>query len=258
MVMAMNGQLYQICCITAATKKALKEETLPSFTPFLHEDRIEFQFLPEKTTLGTIVYTADDVISWYERCLEQGLQDIKMLVPTTVKNRSVLAFSNTTQCSLVCFYKEKVTYFSADWEYDPELKLWNILYLEQEWEDVPSEKPSFENNTESLEAVLIKIKELAHELESGQFALLFQESLDILSGAIDTEEARLSLRELPEANLRLFRAASKADVFGGIGSWNDEAPYKALKAGLANEYETLSSELLTQIRFAILYAINEW
>lgn len=56
----------------------------------------------------------------------------------------------------------------------------------------------------------------------------------------------------------MFEAASIADVFGAMGSWNDSPPYMAHKKGLDKEYETLSADLLRNIRLAILYAINEW
>ena len=43
-----------------------------------------------------------------------------------------------------------------------------------------------------------------------------------------------------------------------MGSWNDSPAYMAHKKGLSEEYETLSSVLLKNVRLAILYAINEW
>lgn len=51
----------------------------------------------------------------------------------------------------------------------------------------------------------------------------------------------MSLPEIPEENLHLFEAASTADVFGAIGSWNDSAPYMAHEKGMDKEYECLSS-----------------
>ena len=56
----------------------------------------------------------------------------------------------------------------------------------------------------------------------------------------------------------MFAAASKADVFGAMGSWNDSPPYAAHEKGLDAEYDQLSAELLKNIRLAILYAVNEW
>jgi len=43
-----------------------------------------------------------------------------------------------------------------------------------------------------------------------------------------------------------------------MGSWNDSPAYMAHEKGMDNEYESLSGELLKQIRLATLYAINEW
>ena len=56
----------------------------------------------------------------------------------------------------------------------------------------------------------------------------------------------------------MFVGASISVVFGAMGWLNDRAAYMGHKYGLSEEYETLSSELLKNVRLAILYAINEW
>ena len=48
------------------------------------------------------------------------------------------------------------------------------------------------------------------------------------------------------------------DVFGGMGSWNDEPGWLAQDKGLGQVYDELSDQLLRNIRSAILFAINEW
>jgi len=252
--------MYQICYIAAAAKKALKDKSSLSYTPLKYENRIEFQFLPERKLLCKKTHKVEDVTVWYDYCLKKGLQDIKYLAPVTVKNRTILGFSNTTESSLVCFYEKKVTYFTAQWEVDNVQKNWNILYTEQEWENAPSGKPQFENNKEHFKDVLIKIKELAYKIACNNFAVVFQKAIDILSGSSDytDTEYNLPLPEIPEENLHLFEAASTADVFGAMGSWNDSPAYMAHEKGMDNEYESLSGELLKQIRLATLYAINEW
>ena len=63
---------------------------------------------------------------------------------------------------------------------------------------------------------------------------------------------------MPKKNLALFAAASLADVFGGMGSWNDDAASMAQYKKRGKEYEELSNELFTQMRKAILFAVNEW
>ncbi len=253
--------MYQICCITAAAKKALKEKSALTYTPLKYEKKIEFQFLPEKKLFSTKKYKAENVPAWYDYCLKKRIQDIKFLAPAAVKDRNILGFSSTRQSSVVCFYKGgEVAYFSAQWEFDSAQKMWDILYTEQEWKDAPSVKPQFKNNTESFKSVLSEIKELARKIDCNNFAMVFQKALDILLGSSDyTDTAYYIPRpEIPEENLHLFEAASTADVFGAMGSWNDSPPYMAHEKGMDKEYEFLSSELLKQVRLATLYAINEW
>lgn len=257
----MNGQMYQICYITAAAKKALKEESSLRYIPLTYENRIEFQFLPERKLFSTKKYKAENVEEWFDNCLKKGLQDVKFLAPVAVKERNVLGFSNTTQSSIVCFYEgNRVSFFSAQWDFDSVEKVWNILYTEQEWKDVPSGKPHFESNFDSFKSVLLEIKELALKIECDSFAAVFQKSLDILLGSSEyTDTAyNIPLPEIPEENLHFFEAASIADVFGAMGSWNDSPAYMAHEKGLDKEYESLSSELLKQVRLTTLYAINEW
>lgn len=253
----MNGQLYQVCSIAVAAKNALKNKTCLDYNPLKYEDRTEFQCLTKRNLIGIKPYKAANVEDWFDFCIEKKLQDIIVLVPTAYEERGILGFSNTTQSSLVCFFKEKVTYFIPNWEFDSVQKVWNILYTEKEWEKAPISKPRFDNNYESLKDVLTQIKELAQRIDCDNFAAIFQKSLDMLLGSEDYS-GNWPLPDIPQDNLNLFKAASVADVFGAMGSWNDEPPYYAHIKGLEKEYAVLSDELLKQIRLAVLYAINEW
>ena len=257
----MNGEMYQICCITAAAKRARKEKTALTYSPQQYVNKTEFQFLPEKKLFYTSNFKAANVSAWYKHCLKKGMRDIKYLAPLAVKDRSFLGFSNTTQSSIVCYFKGgKVTYFTAHWEFDSAHKEWNVVYTEHEWKDAPSEMPRFENNTASFQSVLPKIKELAIKIDCPSFAAVFQKSFDILCGSVVSSVAgqHLPLPEIPKSNLPLFEAACTADVFGAMGSWNDTPRCLAHEKGLYDEYDELSSELLKQVRLAILFAINEW
>ena len=256
----MNGQMYQICRIAAAAKKALKEKTALVYEPVSYENRIEFQFLPQKTLYEGKIYTASSPPDWYDFCAAGELQDVVLTVPLTVSERSMLGFSNTTGSALLCFFKETNTYFAANWTFDSEQNVWNTLYTENERINVPLMKPQFKDESASFLIVLEKIKEFAARIDCMEFAGVFQKAIDILlgtSGFTDAEN-RLPLPAVPERNLRIFEAASTADVFGAMGSWNDSPPYLAHKKGLGAEYEELSDELLKQTRSAFLYSINEW
>lgn len=62
--------MYQICCITAAAKIALKEKS--TYTQLKYENRIEFQFLPERKLFSTKKYKAENVLAWFDYCIKKG------------------------------------------------------------------------------------------------------------------------------------------------------------------------------------------
>lgn len=143
------------------------------------------------------------------------------------------------------------------WEFDSLGKVWNTLYTEHEWTNPPSDKPNFKDNTQEFKVVLDDIEQFACQLKCDSFAKLFQKAAIILDETVRYIDEKHHI-PLPKKNLRIFEAASIADVFGAMGSWNDTPLYLAHEKGLEREYETLSSELLKQVRLAILYAVNEW
>ncbi len=258
----MNGQMFQIASIVAASKKAMQLNETVKYFPVKYENRIEFEFLPQMRFLGMKKYTAPNVSAWFEQIRKNQVTDVKLLCPYSVKDRGLLGFSNTTESSILCFHRNgKVTYFVADWQFNSVQKNWNILYSEHEWSNPPSKKPQFENNTDSFREVLLSIRELAIKIECENFAHIFSSAVNLLDGSSSEypdKKYGLELPQIPQQNLQMFEAASMADVFGAMGSWNDSPPYMAHKKGLDKEYETLSADLLKNIRLAILYAINEW
>lgn len=257
----MNGQIFQIASIVAASKKAMQLSEPIKYFPAKYENRIEFAFLPQMKFMKMKKYTAPNVSAWFEQIRKNQVLDVKLLCPYSVKDRNLLGFSNMTESSILCFHRNgKVTYFVADWQFDSVQKNWNILYSEHEWSNPPSKKPQFENNTDSFREVLLSIRELAIKIECENFAHIFSSAVNLLDGSSEYPDKKygLELPQIPQQNLQMFEAASIADVFGAMGSWNDSPPYMAYKKGLDKEYETLSADLLKNIRLAILYAINEW
>lgn len=292
----MNGEMYQLCSMVAAGKRALQSGEPFQFAPGKYENKITFSYLSKghpkeaeqhtspgvKTWFGQLksmglqgiisfmlgkdpqnseIDPAASVKLWFDRLKSRGLKDIKFLCPVAVESRELLGFSNTTQGCILCFYKSgKVTYFTAHWQVDPEKKLWNIHYSEEEWRYPPSGRPHFDNNTDSFRQILLKIKDFAAKIEFEGFAHTFDSAITILDGGEDYPDKKygLPLPQIPPENLRIFEAASCADVFGAMGSWNDSPAFEAQTKGLGEEYEQLSDELLRNIRLAILYAVNEW
>ena len=107
-----------------------------------------------------------------------------------------------------------------------------------------------------------RIAILADKIDFQNFGNIFRKAISILNGEkienIQKTFYGIYFSELPKINKLLFYASDISDVFGGMGSWNDSPPYYAHEKGLESEYDSLTEELLTQIRLALLYSVNEW
>lgn len=255
----MNGEILQHCKIVIGAKKALKEKNKIIFEPAKYENSICFNFIPQKSLLHNREKTAGDVSKWFSACKDKRLTDIKLLSPISVKDRSLLGFANSDQSCIVCFYNNKVTYFTAERSFDNISKKWDILYTERLWENPPKEKPIFRNNTVPFKLILEQIRDFAETINCKGFSEIFQKSINILNGDTKPDNSENYYYILiPEENAKLLRAANNCDVFGAMGSWNDSPSYAAYEMGLEKEYNELSDKLFQEMKKAILYSVNEW
>lgn len=236
----MSGELAQMYELVCNAKKALVGNGKMSEIDDQYISKIEFTFLPKRTPLFSKEAVATSASEWYEICSARGLTDIKLLMPTKVANRMILGFANASQASVVCFWKnKKVTYFVPRWEMDRDRKGWEVFYQEKKWENAPSGIPIFEDQTEEFKQILIEIEALAKKIGATNFAKIFHSAYDCLCAG------------------QIFEAVRKADVFGGMGSWNDDPAGMAYDKGLESKYNELSNRLLEQMRYHLMYAANE-
>jgi len=265
----MHRELYQICRVAAAARHALRYGVAMEYQPLNYERKIEFRCLPEKRRLrlpferrsGGQFSLFDSVESWFAFCVRRKLEAVQLLLPTSAWERQEMGCPNSTESALGCRYQGgETTYCSADWLFDPARHRWDIRYTEYTWAappgcDLPPEDPE-----EAFRAVLERAASFAHRIDCDNFAALFRNAADVLDGSEDYIDLRseLPLPQLPRPRLRLFEAASAADVFGGKGSWNDSPYFLAHKKGLDSEYAMLTAELQKQLRLAVLCAVNGW
>ena len=249
----MNGQMYQIACIVAVARKALKSGKEICYKLEKYTNKLSFQILPSEK--GEVIELS--VSDWFENLKEKDLKDLKLFCPISVNDRGILGFSNTTQSSILCFYKDgKASYFLPNWEVASAGRGWDVTYTEYEWERSSQDIPHYENNIEEFKDILTRIEDLARKIECENFAKVFHSARNFL---LDPESGKgLAEPQIPPQNQNIFRAASAADVFGAMGSWNDEPGWLAQDKGLGQQYDELSDQLLRNIRLAILFAINEW
>ncbi|WP_149707673.1 hypothetical protein [Campylobacter concisus] len=247
----MNGEMFNICAIIVAAKQAIKSNSPILYNGTSYENSINFHFLSD--------HRANGVNEWFEHALKLGLSDVRLTTNLTGSSdeRLLLSFSNSTAKSIICIFKEHMSCFVPYWKYNKDQRGWDIIYKEFGLEkDVNLE--NFSDNTEAFVDTLTKIAAFADEIECENFGECFRRALKSLGSSNNDDQKIFNAPLMPKPNLALFTAASAADVFGGMGSWNDDAAGLAQHKKRAKEYDELSGELFTQMRKATLFAINEW
>ncbi|WP_459880381.1 RNA polymerase subunit sigma [Campylobacter concisus] len=252
----MNGEVFNSCIIVASIKQALKSNLELNYKSEKYIKSLVFDFIlgdePEKREQASIN-------EWFKHALKLGLSDVRYAtnLSVTSEERSLQGFSNVSYKSILCIYKDKMSYFVPHWSFEEDKKGWDIVYKEFSLNGMP-EIQKFSDNTLEFKDLLTKIAKFADEIECENFGDCFREGLKALNEPEKIEQNILNAPLMPKLNLALFNAASAADVFGGMGSWNDDAAGWAKRKKRDKEYDELSGELFTQMHKATLFAINEW
>lgn len=255
----MNGEVFNSCIIVASIKQALKSNLELNYKSEKFIKSLVFDYVlgdePEKREQASIN-------EWFKHALKLGLSDVRFATNLTVSSneRSLQGFSNVSHKSILCIYKDKMSYLVPHWSFKEDKKgwdVWEIVYKEFSLDGMP-EIQKFSDNTLEFKDILIRISKFADEIECENFGDCFKKGLKALNEPEKIEQNILNAPLIPKLNLALFTAASAADVFGGMGSWNDDAAGWAQHKKRGKEYDELSGELFTQMRKATLFAINEW
>ena len=255
----MNGEVFNACIIVASIKQALKSNLELDYKSEKFIKSLVFDYVlgdePEKREQASIN-------EWFKHVLKLGLKDVRFATNLAVSSdeRSLQGFSNVSHKSILCIYKDKMSYFVPHWSFKEDKKgwdVWEIVYKEFSLDGMP-EIQKFSDNTLEFKDILTRTSKFADEIECENFGDCFRKGLKALNEPEKIEQNILNAPLMPKLNLALFTAASAADVFGGMGSWNDDAAGWAQHKKRAKEYDELSSELFTQMRKATLFAINEW
>ena len=252
----MNGEVFNACIIVASIKQALKSNLELYYKGEKYIKSLVFDYILEDEQEKR---EQTSINEWFKHALKLGLSDVKFATNLAVssKERSLQGFSNVSYKSILCIYKDKMSYFVPHWSFEEDKRGWDIVYKEFSLDSVP-EIQKFSDNTLEFKDILTKTSKFADEIECENFGDCFRRGLKALNEPENIEQNILNAPLMSKLNLALFTAASAADVFGGMGSWNDDAAGWAKRKKRDKEYDELSAELFTQMRKATLFAINEW
>lgn len=252
----MNGEVSQVCRITAAARAALRDGTELNFTPQKYEGSIVFNFCDRNKT-GAPMFRAKDPADWFAHLKKEGVLNIFMLMAMKV-DRRVLGFSNNAGTTIFVRYADNiVTRFAPHWSFSNETNLWTTEYIEEVAEGAPETDPTFRNETSLMEAALKDIGALADKIGEQRFVKVFKKSADILNGVVEPVLKEGAVPpQIPADRMKLYLAADVADVFGAMGTWNDSPAAAAHEMGLDKDYVTLSDRLMVAVRLNTMYAVN--
>ena len=252
----MNGEVFNACIIVASIKQALKSNLELNYKGEKYIKSLVFDYILEDEQEKR---EQTSINEWFKHAKKLGLSDVRFATNLAVssKERSLQGFSNVSYKSILCIYKDKMSYFVPHWSFEEDKRGWDIVYKEFSLNGT-SEIQKFSDNTLEFKNILTRIATFADEIECENFGDCFRKGLKALNEPENIEQNILNAPLMPRLNLALFTAASAADVFGGMSSWNDDAAGWAQYKKRGKEYDELSSELFTQMRKATLFAINEW
>lgn len=251
----MNGEISQMCRLTAAARAAIRDNSEFEFTLLKYEGSICFDFCDRNGGAMTLRITSPQ--EWFNRLKSQGISNIFMICGLNVNPR-ISGFINNSNTSIFVRYSDNiVTKFEPNWSFDDENRVWNITYTEKLIKNAPEKDPEFRDESSLLEVSLKDMAKLADKLGQDMFASVFRKAEGILTGEVTPKlKEGAVLPKIPQDRVNIYLASDTADVFGTMGSWNDEPLSKAIIEGVEKDYNTLSARLITSLRLMAMYAVN--
>ena len=259
----MNGTVYQLVRLVSYVKKNQGSDRLLRF-PEEKREHILFNIAPEPAP-KKLCSTED----WCRELQNRRLEKILLYIRAGSNDPMWAGFVNRGVLGILTVYGTGVmTLWMPDWQFNRRKKIWQlnqgktrweITYTERACKQSPDTLPVFRDPTEDFITVLQYAEPFARELHADYFAGRFRQAYEILTGTgpLTVPGWMKSLAPMLEADrIRMLLAASHADVFGGMGSWNDVPGGIAQSMGRSEEYDKVSKALYYQSRMAVMYAIN--
>lgn len=185
-----------------------------------------------------------------------GLEEITLWRPLEGEDYRLVGLVGHSSLSMICRYRNgDAAAFVPRWVGYGDGERPGLCFTENHlvFYDIPHD--TYHDNTQTFIAVLDEIGALAEDIGFPWFADRYREARDTLTGSYPCAP-NLSLPCMDETGKRLMNAALSADHFGCMGSWNDSPLIAAVEMGRKEDYDCLSAALFSELRMAVLYAVN--
>ena len=254
----MNGEMYQLARFTSYVNNTVESGTLLPFKNGQYESDTVYVCANKKSFSDAENETITGTTEWVKSLLQRKVRRAVFYVNISDDPRNA-GFANAGHRGLVTVFEDgQQSIWIPEWAFDRARTMWNVTYREKLLGDI-GEPPVYPDNTEDFKDVLQAIAVFAKEIGCKNWASVFMGAREFLTGIEDFKIPGWLMEDFPnfdELSARIFLAASKADVFGGMGSWNDDPSGMADEKRRSDEYRQLSDALFNQTRKAVLFAVN--
>ena len=264
----MTGTLVQIITITSFGNEFLKNGKLTDFYPknssFQFCDFVDFREIKKKNIFSSKkeIITAENPLDWFKHLKNINCKKLRIFHQTEKENDHQLAgfIGGGGNWFIETVFSNHSDFWIGNWNHDKNLteKPWQVTYSKVvEKQTSINQKYDIKTTRSELQNILERITTFAFKETTENWGIIFETAKETLnSKKPETDFYHKDLINTDNYNLenrQLLLSASKAFVFGGMGSWND--------MGFENEetnkkYNELSTELYSIINKAIICAIN--
>lgn len=264
----MNGTLVQIISITAFGNEFLRNGKLTEFYPenssfqFCHF--VDFREIKKKNflSLNKEIVCAENPLYWFKYIKEKGCIKLRLFYQTERENDHKLAgfVGGGGNWFIETIFPNYSDFWISNWNHDNDLneKPWLVTYGKAiKKQPTINQQFDLKKTRDELKNILEKITDFAFKKTTENWGNIFEKAKKTLNSENPENDFYhtdlINIKEYELKNRQLLLSASKAFVFGGMGSWND--------MGFENEetnkiYNELSTELYNSLNKSIICAIN--
>ena len=265
----MTGILAQIITITSFGNEYLKNGKLTDFYPqnstFQHCDFVDFREMKKKNIFSSKkeINVSKNPIEWFEYLKSKDCKKLRLFYQTVKEDDHKMAgfVGGGGNWFIETIYSTHSDFWISRWNHDKNLteKPWQVTYGKAiEKRPIINQQLDVIQTKENLKTCLEKITDFAYKETTDNWGKIFEtakETLDSESPESDFYHNDLiSWNNYDLQNRQLLMSASKAFVFGGMGSWNDMG---FENKEIDDNYNRLSTELYKSMMESITCAINK-
>lgn len=205
---------------------------------------------------------ADGTAAWERELIARGAKKLFLFVQPSVSDLQTLALANGVEkMGMVSVYETHSSMWLRNWKFDDESKQWDIGY--REYSNPTGRMFEIDNDkyymrVSFLKETLLEIKTIAETFGLSEWAERFDRGYRLIDGATLPPAAELPLKEFlrDEACAQIIDALTWSWVFGGQGSWTDEALARAKELDKEEAYRKLTYALYQNCLYSLMYCIN--